>query len=124
MKSEKKDKVIFQIYDSERNFLGYKADSFWNLSEKRSFAKEHPLKDASIYSNLFKNLLYFCNMDSADGGYKNVYAEYIKCEGAKLNEEGQLEVFVEDIGTGEFILKYVLFKDNLGKYKIKKSEQS
>ena len=108
--------VIFSVYDSENNLLGYKADSFWSLAEKE-IAKVHPANQALVSSNVLHNLLYFCSKDFSHSE-KSIYKEYVIDEGAKLDERGKLEIAVEDFKTGKEIFRYTLTQDGFGRYDI------
>jgi len=111
------NRIIFGIYDSRNNFLGYKVDSFWSLLKMKENAKTHRREDAEISSNLFKNLLYFCN----EGEFKGAYKKYlIEGKNAELDERGKFEILVEDFKTGKEISKYVLTHDESERYYISK----
>lgn len=68
--------VVFAVYDSSGNYLGYKADSDWTVSPERKYAKHHPIEKAEPNSTLFRTLhkvfdqekkpgeMALCNFDS------------------------------------------------------------
>lgn len=51
--------IAIGIYNSERNLIGYKIDSFWSLSTE--WAKPHPLQNGTIPEVLINNLQVILN---------------------------------------------------------------
>lgn len=49
--------MIICIFDSNKKFIGYKRDSFWNLSENPDHAKEHS-GEHGIQPHLIENLSF------------------------------------------------------------------
>ncbi|MBU4308799.1 MAG: hypothetical protein KJ566_03315 [Nanoarchaeota archaeon] len=96
------------VLDLEGKLLGYKADSFWSLTEDSKYSKLHPFKDTKPKGNLVNNLLYFFN----------------RIPSSKYRERhpNGLIVSVQDVSEqnfGEELLRYKVLKKG-NKYVIRK----
>lgn len=94
------------VLDLEENLLGYKADSFWALSE--SYFKEHSLRDTKPGKHLSKNLLTFFNEASSEGPLGCFKAKWFLDypEGAIVSVQG-----ISKSNLGRELLRYRVEKE-------------
>lgn len=80
--------IILAVYTADRNTLiGYKTDSFWNLTLKKEYAKEHPLKDGKIEQHLIDNLADLIQpQDSINLENLNFFAKALISLPSKMNK--------------------------------------
>lgn len=95
--------IVLVLLDANRQFVGYKNDSFWSLTDKKAHAKQHEINENNqIATHLLPNLEYFAN-----GGHDKVAKEKLYGNNEKLY------IAAEEIGSYKRTILYSFHRSDM-----------